>query len=78
MPCGQDPAPRHAGVTRQGRDGQGRATRTGRGMAGSGRDGQAPAAAGRIALSGSGGGRQSRPELERGARLGGQTPKLFC
>lgn len=74
MPCGQYPALRHAGVTRQGRDGQGRATRTGRGMAGSGRDGQAPAAAGRIALSGSGGGRQSRPELERGARLGGQTP----
>ena len=68
MPCGQDPASRHAGVTRQGRDGQGRATRTGRGMAGSGRDGQAPAAAGRIALNGSGEGRL-RPKLERGARL---------
>ena len=68
MPCGQYPASRHAGVTRQGRDGQGRATRTGRGMAGSGRDGQAPAAAGRIVLAGSGGGRRRRPKLERGAR----------
>jgi hypothetical protein len=60
---------RQSGVTRQGRDGQGRATRTGRGMAGSGRDGQVPAAAGRIALSGSGEGRHRRPKLERGARL---------
>ena len=68
MPCGQYPASRHAGVTRQGRDGQGRATRTGRGMAGSGRDRQAPAAAGRIAPNGSGEGRL-RPKLERGARL---------
>src|SRR5690606_38875294 len=62
----RSPPARVSGRHPQGRDGQGRATRTGRGMAGSGRDRQASAAAGSIAMAGSGGGRQRRPELERG------------
>ena len=59
---GQPGAPCVSGPAREGRDGRGRAPRTGVRGDGSGRDIQPCSAAGRIAPTSSGGGRCSRPE----------------